>query len=143
MFQLHVWIQMARLLYLPTPLSAIEFCKSIGLPTTEDDGFIIMKAAPINIVDSTTLSKQGDHAFVFGTLSSQWRQPDSINHTESPKSNPRESHDTNSNDDWEAKDEKDGFALPNVGAESFQNVATIDEDGVWIPPQNVIWSLIQ
>eukprot|EP00978_Attheya_sp_CCMP212_P023934 scaffold74307_cov51-Attheya_sp.AAC.3 len=140
---------MARLLYLPTPLSAIDFCKSIGLPTTEDDGFIIMKAAPINIVDSATLSKQGDHAFVFGILSSQWLQPNSIHDTETPKSNPRESHDgTNSDDDaddddWEAKDEKDGFALPDVEIESSQNVASTDEDGVWIPPQNVIWSLIQ
>ena len=58
---------MARLLFLPSAESALEFGKTVGLPIETD--CIVMKAAPISVSDpkALTWSRQED-AFVFGKL---------------------------------------------------------------------------
>jgi hypothetical protein len=56
--------EMARLLFLPSAKSALEFGASVGLPIENES--VVMKAAPISISNPLSSSRQED-TFVFGS----------------------------------------------------------------------------
>jgi hypothetical protein len=82
-------LEMARLLFLPSAKSALEFGAAVGLPIEDDT--IVMKAAPVSMSSPLYWSRQED-AFVFG--------------------------------------------------KSLEDCGRVDEEGVLIPPESLLQSLI-
>lgn len=132
--------------------AAVEFCLCVGLPVQEgNDGVskIVFKSAPISISGTDAIGNVCDpgrtsDSFVFGSDFDNGCGTNNQNAAHvGAESSVRKAEGTVDNgvEDWE--DREDDVAA-NGSAENYVIPGTrIDEDGVVIPPNKVIWNLIQ
>mmetsp|Transcript_19790 Transcript_19790/g.29634 ORF Transcript_19790/g.29634 Transcript_19790/m.29634 type:complete len:528 (-) Transcript_19790:11-1594(-) len=155
---------LARLLCLANPKSAIQFCQNVGLPalTLSTAECIVMKAAPIciqegeNIIRQLTNPGRDEDFFVVGPFHNQWLSKKDSNKMSGQR-------DESTNDEFDgmsslqramakAKISKQKKAVTPTAKSCFDNewaipgvdnyVSRVDEDGVEILPSSVMRQLI-